>query len=1707
MENRFAALCWLALLLFPLVARSNARPLYMLIAPNTLRVDSEETIVVEAHEHTSPIDILVTIQNFPQKNIILSRAQARLDPEYNMMTSVKIKIPTSSVKKEGQSKQHVYVQATSPLFSLQKIVPLSFQSGYIFIQTDKPIYTPGSSVRYRIFTVGHTLDPQSKAVTTEVANPDGIVVERNLILVEASGIITQVYRVPELSLTGTWKITAKYVDDDIQERFTTELEIKEYVLPNFEVTLESSKKFFYVDDKELIIDISARFLFGEDVQGQAFVIFGVIIHKEKKSIIESLSRVPIEDGKGRAKLTQEMLQRKFPNLRELENHSIYVSVTVLTDTGSDMVQAEKSGIYIVRFPYKIDFPKAFKYFKPGMPFSLMVAVKNPDGSPAPQVPIRTVMPEGGISISQEDGTAYLVVNTEPDASRLFIKVKTAIPGLEDSRQSSANWQADAYQTPQGSGNYLLLSVSAAELKAGDTLSVYFNLQNNNPSTERKIHYFTYLILNKGKVFKAGRQPRQMGQNPVIMSLPITPELIPSFRIVAYYKVGYDEIVADSIWVDVKDTCMGTLKVTGATGRDNKVHQPKERVNLKLRGDPGARVGLVAVDKAVYVLNKKSKLSQAKIWNTVEKKDIGCTAGGGLDVAGVFVDAGLVVQTSSRFETDQPCSSQHRRRRRRSVIISEKKETKAQEYQNQFHRKCCHDGMQENRMGYSCDRRAKYILEGQTCISAFLDCCKHIFETSLTVQSEPVFHSTTAPQISFVAVSQSFQIEDLQLHMKPMAPFLSSDIIIGEVERINLREVEEEEEEEDDDDSFELPEEKMRTHFAESWLWMEETLPLEADLDGLSSKNVPVYLKDSITTWEVLAISLSQTKGICVADPYDMMVKKGFFIDLRLPYSVVRNEQVAIRVVMYNYERWNLNIRMELVYNEKICSPSTQSKNFRQHFLIKAETSRDATYVVIPLELGEVEIEMQAVIRGQREGDGVRKKLRVVPEGMKIFETVKTVILDPSGQGSASAEQLVEIAPVDLAKVVPNTEPVRLISVTGDIVGETIENSIDGANLKHLIRIPSGCGEQNMIGLTPTVIATHYLDITEQWQRIGLNHREEAINIIKKGYTQQLAYRKKDNSYAAFTYRPSSTWLTAYVVKVFAMASAFISVDRQVLCGAVKWLILEKQYPDGRFKEDAPVIHGEMVGGYQGSEMAVSLTAFVVIALQEAKGICQNRVTQLDSSIRKSGDYLTQKLDSLQKSYTVTITAYVLSLLGREVPVTKLTALSAGTHWPDPNSKLYSIEATSYGLMALLQLKKFDLVTPIAHWLTEQRFYGGGYGSTQATIMVFQALAQYQVAMTKNRKNDFLAISLKLPNRNTWIQWRINYENAIMTRTEQTKATDGFTVSVTGTGKGTLSVMTVYYAPLIEGMAPCKKFDVTVSVEESSVAQKPEGALASLDIQICMRFLGETDATMTIVDVSMLTGFSPDVDDLQKLTNYVDKYISKYEMDEVLSDKGSLILYLDKVSNQEDECLKFRVHQYFEVGLIQPGTVTVYEYYSLENRCTKFYHPTRDGALLRTLCQEDTCRCMEEKCGLMKTFTSIPDTSVRIAAACQPVVDYVYKVHLDAIEQKGMYNYYSMKIVQVIKEGTDQAVEGKTRQFISPLLCQETLSMQVNREYLVWGPSSDLWDLHQEMAYLFTNNSWIEPLPTHQQCQQSDSQLLCQHLENFSRHMEETGCTV
>ncbi|NXI16120.1 CO3 protein, partial [Irena cyanogastra] len=149
-----------------------------------------------------------------------------------------------------------------------------------------------------------------------------------------------------------------------------------------------------------------------------------------------------------------------------------------------------------------------------------------------------------------------------------------------------------------------------------------------------------------------------------------------------------------------------------------------------------------------------------------------------------------------------------------------------------------------------------------------------------------------------------------------------------------------------------------------------------------------------------------------------------------------------------------------------------------------------------------------------------------------------------------------------------------------------------------------------------------------------------------GYVQQLAFRKPDSSYAAFINRPSSTWLTAYVVKVFSMARKLMDIEHGEICGPVKWLILNKQKPDGVFQEDAPVIHKEMLGGYHGAEPEVSLTAFVLIALEEARDTCKDHVNSLDDSITKAAGFLARRYEQLARPYTVALTSYALALAGK-----------------------------------------------------------------------------------------------------------------------------------------------------------------------------------------------------------------------------------------------------------------------------------------------------------------------------------------------------------------------------------------------------------------------------------------------------------------------------
>ncbi|XP_060716458.1 complement C3-like [Tachysurus vachellii] len=1558
-------LLWLtaALLSFPVLTICD--PLNVLVAPNLLRVGTPEKVFVEVQDYKGGnIPVKISVKNHPNKISELTSQSVVLTADKNYQAILDITIPDNKdfFSEDPLEKQYVYLQAEFPSKVLEKVVLVSFQSGYMFIQTDKSIYTPGTTVLYRIFSLTPDLQPLDKrgGIYVEFINPQGITVHRETLELK-EGTNSFSYHIPGIAKSGIWTVATRYKNTP-QRNFTAEFEVKEYVLPSFEVTLNPSKPFFYVDDKKLNVDITANYLFGKDVNGVAFVVFGIKNDETRTSLPASLTRVQIINGKGRAELTKEMILRSFSDINQLVGSFLYISVSVITETGSEIVEAQKGGIQIVTSPYTIQFKRTPKFYHPGMPFDVTVYVTNPDQSPAENVDI-LIQPGGIKAQTNTNGMVKAFVNTQGGDRPLHITARTSAQGIPNERQAENKMTAQPYTTKGGSGNYLHLSVDAAELKIGDQLNINVIFKTAVPNQD-----VTYLVLSKGQIVQGDKFLRS-GHQAVIWSLPVTKDLLPSFRVVAYYHVGSSEVVSDSIWVDVKDTCMGTLKLD----TEKKTFNPGNEFQLTVTGDPKAKVGLVAVDKAVFVLNK-NKLTQTKIWDIIEKHDTGCTAGSGKDSMGVFYDAGLL------FESDK---------------LGGTNERTVPECPTPLKRK----------------RRAETLLQ----------------------------------------VTQTLSEDD-----------------------------EDDDDDDDDDDEFISSDDIFpRTHFRESWMWKTIDLPdceenIPCDKTSLTLEKD--YVLDSVTTWQVLAISMSKTHGICVADPYEIQVEKDFFVDLKLPYSAVRNEQLEIKAVLHNFSREKMKVRVDFFETEHICSTASKKKKYRTIVNVEAESTISIPYVIIPMELGKHDIEVKAV--SSTRSDGVLKTLKVVSEGVLTELPEQNLELNPSKVpgGIQVVHMKTDIPPGKI----PNSEAQTYITVAGEELSQTIEQVISGEFMGRLIVQPHGSGEQNMIFMTLPLIATHYLDTTSQWERVGLHRRNEAIKHIQTGYAQELTFRKPDGSYGTWTHTPSSTWLTAYVAKVFALASDLIMINEDILCSALKWLNLKSQKADGSFIENAPVYNGEMVGNVRGKDADASLTAFVLIALQEGQHLCAKSVGSLQESTRKATEFLEKRLPSLTNPYAVAMSSYALANAGKFNKQHLLQASTEdGAYWK-VGGHHFSLEATAYAVLALVRAKEFDAAGKAVHWLNRQSSPYGGHGTTQATILVFQAVAEYY-KQVKDLQNTDLTVAVSINGRHKQ-KWNFNKNNAHITRSEKVKLGQEFNVTATGTGAGVLKVTTVYYARPIEKKSDCKMFNLSVEMRQESKVSYPD-AQESYEVIINILFKDpERDATMSILDIGLLTGFVVDENDLQDLTIGRDKYIQKFEMDKQLSERGSLIMYLDKVSHSFPDRIVFRVHKINNVAWLQPAVVSVYDYYSPGERCMKFYHPTKKDGALDRLCshQKDLCHCAEENCCVQKK-QKIGEEE-RQNKACEAGMDYAYKVKLIRVDHSPNTDYYEMKIEGVLKEGTDHNVLDEIRTFMGHANCRESFGFVEGKSYLIMGHSADLPRIEGKLQYILGEQTWIEYWPTSEEGQ-------------------------
>ncbi|XP_072294012.1 C3 and PZP-like alpha-2-macroglobulin domain-containing protein 8 [Eucyclogobius newberryi] len=584
-------------------------------------------------------------------------------------------------------------------------------------------------------------------------------------------------------------------------------------------------------------------------------------------------------------------------------------------------------------------------------------------------------------------------------------------------------------------------------------------------------------------------------------------------------------------------------------------------------------------------------------------------------------------------------------------------------------------------------------------------------------------------------------------------------------------------------------------------------------------------------------------------------------------------------------------------------------------------------------------------------------------------------------------------------VVPGSERATAFMI-GDVMGPTLNN------LDKLLRLPFGCGEQNMIHFAPNVFVLKYLQKTRQ---LSSDVENEATDYLLQGYQRQLTYKRQDGSYSAFGERDSSgsMWLTAFVLKSFAQSRSFIFIDPEELRAAKSWLI-KHQREDGSFPAMGRILNKDLQGGIHGK---ISLTAYVVAALLET-GIT---IEEEKLAVTKAKDFLESNIYSADDPYTTALSAYALALLRSPYAPLALRRLNhmaitqdGLTHWSLTGSTMTDedtfmgfndglsqsvvsaeVEMTAYGLLTYTLLGDVASALPVVKWLSKQRNALGGFSSTQDTCVALQALSEYAILSYVGGVN--LTISLASTNLDFQETFELNRDNKKLLQSAKIPSIPtGLFVSAKGEGCCLMQIDVSYNVPdptskpafylkvdlkeaqEIHLQAPPPSFRHSnprprsradnrselnrkrrAPADDDDPAAHQDKMDLHVSLEVCARWLHSGSSNMAVVEVPMLSGFRADVESLERLLMDKRVGLKRYEMS-----GRKVFFYFDEIPSQCITCVGFQAVREYIVGKTAPVPVKIYDYYEPAFEATRFYNVSESSPLARELCDGPTCNEVE-----------------------------------------------------------------------------------------------------------------------------------------------------
>ncbi|XP_009465518.1 PREDICTED: alpha-2-macroglobulin-like protein 1 [Nipponia nippon] len=891
----------------------------------------------------------------------------------------------------------------------KKKVLIRKASSGTFIQTDRPIYQPGQTVKFRIMTLDEEFIALNDSISLFLQDPKNNRIEQWLNVIPQNGIADLSFQLSHEPLLGT------YVINVTNAKAYGSFSVEEYVLPKFEVIFEVPNQ-IYALDKTFPLRVCGRYTYGRGVQGLVHVslcqkIAPFLPSASKPDLCQEFNNQTDKTGCFFTNVSLSSFSRDFRYYQD----SIVAEASLVED-GTEIHVNASHKLLISKICGMALFDDVKSYYHTGEMYRGKIKVIDHQGKALKHKKVLLIVSCGEQQFKQkyitgDSGTASFSLNTTAwnstsaslEASVLHQDLDKE-PGTVDlSYQRASHFIHPFYST---SRSFLSIVHVPETMPCGkkQAIRVDFRIYQEDLEHGPKRVIFSYFVTGKRGIVHAGQKTVWVGLPRMLkgfFSIPLTFSLIyaPAPRLVVYVIFPNGKIIADSAIFSVS-TCFRNKVELGFSTPETL---PDSEVGLHLLAAPGSTCAVWAVDQSILLLKPEKELSSSLIYGLfpsvynsryprqVSEDDHSCGFPNSdePDVFTAFREMGLKIMSNTNIRKPRVCPN----------------------------------------------------------------------TTSTTMLQETAMF-TSRPMLMFARPHKAYNTEHLTT--STYQPTMFSPVSSAE--------------------------EKVHKHFPKSWIW---------DLYSVGpsgNKNVTVTVPNTITEWKA-GMFCTGRNGFGLAPASSLLVFKPFLVELTLPSSVIQGETFILKATVFNYLQRCMKIQVTLeefadfqlkpckgcVYSSCLCAD--EAKTFQWSVTAEQLGLMNITLRTEAVATEELCGEEIPFVPNQGQKDTITKHLLVRPEGV-LVEKAHSSILCPK-KGNPAQESVSLMVPLNVVE-----GSVRAtVSVTGDLMGTALQN------LDHLVQMPHGCGEQNMVLFAPIVYVLQYLEKTRQ---LTPEIKERATGFLRNG---------------------------------------------------------------------------------------------------------------------------------------------------------------------------------------------------------------------------------------------------------------------------------------------------------------------------------------------------------------------------------------------------------------------------------------------------------------------------------------------------------------------------------------------------------------------------------------------------------------------------------